>query len=147
MKTLCAYALSFVGIPYMWGGDDPMKGFDCSGLVQEILDSVGIDPPGDQTSQGLFDKFSMGGTKLDKPQAGALVFYGKGPSKITHIAFCIDDKRIVEAGGGRSSTTSEEIAAAQNAYVRVRRYDRRRDIVGIYMPNYGERVDPKEGGS
>jgi len=27
---------------YLWGGDDPLAGFDCSGFVIEILKSVGI---------------------------------------------------------------------------------------------------------
>jgi len=138
MKTLCAYAIGFVGLPYIWGGDDAVRGFDCSGLVQEILQSVGIDPPGDQTSQGLWNKFSYGGERLDTPKAGALVFYGKGPSKITHIAFAIDNFRVVEAAGGGSKTTSEQAAIKHNAYVKVRPYNRRKDIVGIYLPNYSK---------
>ena len=55
MKKLVDYALSFTKIPYRWAGDDPMAGFDCSGYLQEVLASVGMDPRGDQTSQALHD--------------------------------------------------------------------------------------------
>jgi len=34
-------ALSYLGTPYVWGGDDP-SGFDCSGFVIECLKSAGI---------------------------------------------------------------------------------------------------------
>ncbi len=148
MKTLCTYAMTFLGTNYLWGGDDPMKGYDCSGLVQEILASVGMDPRGDQTAQALYDHFSKDtwpplkvvGTSLSTPQPGALVFYGRSNQKISHVAFAIDAKRVVEAGGGNSKTVDAEVAAKQNAYIRQRPYDRRTDIVAIILPNYYDKI-------
>ena len=55
MQTLTNYAKSFIGKPYSWAGETPMGGFDCSGLVQTILRSVGLDPAGDQSAQALMD--------------------------------------------------------------------------------------------
>ena len=34
-------AFSLLHKPYIWGGDNPAKGVDCSGLVIEILKSMG----------------------------------------------------------------------------------------------------------
>lgn len=34
------YALNFVGTPYVWGGNDPKHGIDCSGLVQQMYGEV-----------------------------------------------------------------------------------------------------------
>lgn len=145
MKTLCTYAMTFLGTNYLWGGDDPMKGFDCSGLVQEILASVNVDPAGDQTSQGLYNHFIQHGVALlNEPQPGAIAFYGKSKEKISHIAFCIDEKRIVEAGGGNSKTVDAEVAAKQNAYVRLRPYNRRKDLVAIILPNYTDKLTKGE---
>jgi cell wall-associated NlpC family hydrolase len=35
---------SQIGVPYYWGGDDPGKGFDCSGLIHWALDKSGLVP-------------------------------------------------------------------------------------------------------
>ena len=133
MKTMIEYAKSFIGKPYIWGGDDPMRGFDCSGLVQEILASGGFDPAGDQTSHGLYEIFREKGSPSRK--AGALAFFGTH-EKITHVAFMIDEWRMIEAAGGNSKTTSEAAAIRQNAYIRIRPINHRSDLVATYMPPY-----------
>jgi cell wall-associated NlpC family hydrolase len=130
------YAIMFVGIPYIWGGDNPVSGFDCSGFIQHVLDSSGMDPKGDQTAQSLYHYFKEKGRETRSIQRGALVFYGKSPTSITHISLAIDSHRIIEAGGGGRSTRSKEDAARCNACVRIKPLTHRSDIVGIIMPNY-----------
>jgi cell wall-associated NlpC family hydrolase len=132
------YAMQFVGVPYRWGGDDPMQGFDCSGLAQELLASVGEDPPGDQTAHTLYRHFKKHGRDWNdgqRPQAGCLAFYGS-EYKVTHVAMCIDDYRMIEAGGGGSNTTSVMLASSHNAYVRIRPINSRSDLVSVIRPNY-----------
>ena len=131
------YARSFLGLPYIWGGDDPVVGFDCSGLVQEILAGVGIDPTGDQTAQGLHDFFfSRAGTAVSAPGPGALIFFGASKRQITHIGFMLDEFHMIEAGGGGSKTLTPSDASKQNAYVRIRPISRRTDCVAILNPAY-----------
>lgn len=129
-----AYAWSLVGSLYIWGGEGP-EGFDCSGLVQEILRSVGEDPPGDQTAQNYYDHFRSH-SRRSKPELGALAFYGKSPNRVSHVAFCISDLCCIEAGGGDSSTTSRDRAVEQNAFVRVRPIAGRKDLLAILRPKY-----------
>jgi cell wall-associated NlpC family hydrolase len=138
IELLQEYALRFVGLPYRWGGDDPINGFDCSGLVQELLASVGMDPPGDQNAQGLFEHF-LPSSHREVRGAGALAFYGITPEKITHVAMFIDHDTVIEAGGGGSKTLTREDAAAQNAFIRLRPYNHRKDLVAVLMPTYLER--------
>jgi cell wall-associated NlpC family hydrolase len=134
-KLLIEYAMCFIGLPYRWGGDDTIDGFDCSGLVQEILSAVGMDPPGDQTALGLFKHFLQNNVgSIEEP--GALAFYGPNINQITHIGFLVDKSLMIEAGGGGSKTTSLAAAAAQNAYVRLRPVRFRKDLVAILMPRY-----------
>lgn len=135
MNILRDYALQFVGKPYRWGGDDPMAGFDCSGFVQELLASVGLDPTGDQTAQALFDYFDKHGEGNPTPNIGVLAFYGESVTKIVHVAMLIDPYRVIEAGGGGSKTTTLEAATNQNAYIRIRHLSGRRPIA-FRKPRY-----------
>jgi cell wall-associated NlpC family hydrolase len=136
MNGLIAYAKSFLHTPYKWGGNSPLLGMDCSGFVQSILASIGMDPPGRDTAQSLYAFFSINGIVMQKPVAGCLIFYGHAVDQISHIAFAINEFQMIEAGGGDSSTLTKEIADKQNATVRIRPYNRRLDIVKVVMPQY-----------
>ena len=135
MKELIAYAKAHLGLPYIWGGANPLTGMDCSGFVQWVLESVGMDPQGDQTAQALYDwslAKSFGSTRAE----GALVFYGKSAERIHHVAILINEFQIIEAGGGDSFCTTKEAAAQRGACIRIRPLDHRKDLVGIFMPDY-----------
>lgn len=133
IETLIRYAYQFVGLPYRWGGDDTIKGFDCSGLVQELYASIGYDPSGDQTAQGLYDLLKEDAHEnVFRP--GALAFYGKSKAEITHVAMFVSYSQVIEAGGGGSKTKTIEDASIQNAYVRIRPYNKRQDLVAVILP-------------
>jgi cell wall-associated NlpC family hydrolase len=125
------YICTFFGVVYRWGGESPV-GIDCSGLGQEYLRSVGMDPEGDQGAQGLYRHFRD--KEVGKATAGALVFYGKSTTKITHVGICMTDELMIEAGGGGSRTTSDAAAHRHKAFVRMRPIDRRSDLVAICDP-------------
>lgn len=133
------YAKTFLGKPYLYGGDDPLIGFDCSGLVIECLKSVGMFPLQDMTAQNLYSYFKPTGT-LNKAGPGALCFYGKSTSQISHIAIMINDFQVLEAGGGTSQTDSFDDAVKQNAFIRIRPFMQRKDFVEVIMPSYPEWV-------
>lgn len=137
IETGLNYILRFVGSPYKWGGDDPMAGFDCSGLALEFLKATAIllQESYDTNAQGL--RVLLNRQKVSKPIAGALVFYGK--TRATHVAICLDESLMIEAGGGNSTTEDLDDAIVQNAYVRVRPINRRADILGYADPFKEER--------
>lgn len=114
-----------------------MMGFDCSGLVQEILAPAGVDPPGDQSSHALYIHFLKHGIlrKKKKAYSGDLAFFGK-KKRISHVGFAIDSYKMVEAAGGDERTRTLTDAQAHNAYVRVRPIRSRRDLVAIIAPKY-----------
>lgn len=136
MKVLYDYAMSFVGTPYLWGGDDPINGYDCSGFLIEFLQAAGVYPRGlDSNAAGLFAYFQSGIVPL--PAFGTLVFFGgsSGPG-ITHIGLALNDTTMLEAGGGTSKTLTRADAATQNAFIRVRPIKARNDLVAFRHPPY-----------
>lgn len=140
MKFVLDYARAFIGVPYYWGGDHPAQGLDCSGLIQEVLMAVGIDPAGDQNAQALYEYFLK--NHADSPPGpGALVFYGKSLKEITHVALMTTPYTVIEAAGGSSKMTGPDAlkeAIAGKAFVKERPLNRRKDIVAIIMPMYPE---------
>lgn len=132
--------LSYLNIPYIFGGKNPLVGEDCSGLVCEFLKALGVLGTNEELgSQQLYDKFKpMTSAQVREPaHTGSLVFYGKDESHIDHVAMFIDEKFIIEAGHGTSDTLTKDIAAQRGAYTRVRPYTYRTDFITILNIDLG----------
>ncbi len=82
-------ALDVVGTPYRYGGNTT-EGFDCSGLVQFVHASVGIDLPRTSTAQ------FRAGPGTDTLSAGDVVFFRIG-GKVAHAGIYVGDGRFVHA--------------------------------------------------
>lgn len=131
-QILQQLAMSLVGVPYVWGGNSPLTGLDCSGLACELLRTFGLLAKGeDWPAQGLYTRFPA---KLKEPKFGALVFFGKSAAEITHVGLCLNDQMMLEAGGGGSQTKTPQDAHQQDARVRIRPITSRKDFVSFNMP-------------
>lgn len=137
LKEVYEYALTFFGLPYIFGGDGSPRyfgGYDCSGLVQEILSSADMDPAGDQTADGLYRYFLEHGD-LNRNGLGALAFFGTA-DRISHVGFCIDDKIMINAAGGGSHCKSTYSAKILNASVKIDPITHHNGLFAIIMPHY-----------
>lgn len=93
------YGLQFVGKPYVWGGNDPNTGADCSGFTKYIYKNVaGITlnrVARDQAKQGKKIKSS-------EMRPGDLIFYTNSGGTVNHVAMYIGNGQIVHAASKRS---------------------------------------------
>lgn len=123
-KKAVWYLCQFIGRAYLWGGDDPLAGFDCSGLVMEVLKAVGLETPGaDKTADMLWLKYAHNEIPLFSGGPGCLVFWfnSAGPeTKAIHVEMMIDEAHAIGASGGGSSTTTLSEAVRRNAFVKMR---------------------------
>lgn len=128
----------YVGLPYIWGGENPAIGLDCSGYIQIILAEYGLDPSGDQTADNLKDHFMTPPNGLLVPnkdmRPGDLLFFGAHHSKMTHVAIVAGEGLMFEAGGGNKFCTTPAYAKAIGACVRLTNIDRRSDLVYVIRP-------------
>ncbi len=110
-----------------------MRGYDCSGFMQELLVSQGIKFDKDLTAHGIYEYMKYNG--MEGAEEGALAFYGT-VQRVTHIAMFLDQNLIIEAAGGGSRTHTEQDAIRHNAFIRVRPFDYREDLIASIMPHY-----------
>ncbi len=84
--TAANWALAQIGTPYVWGGETPGVGFDCSGLAQAAYEIAGIALP--RVAQDQYDAgpHLPAGTPLE---AGDLVFFGGGPTDVSHVGIYV----------------------------------------------------------
>jgi peptidoglycan DL-endopeptidase CwlO len=86
-----AAAESQLGVPYVWGGESPGRGFDCSGLTAWAWGQAGVPLPHYSGSQ-MADSTPVPVSDLEP---GDLLFYGPGGSE--HVAMYIGGGRMIEA--------------------------------------------------
>jgi peptidoglycan DL-endopeptidase CwlS len=134
-EMLYDYAIKHLGIPYRWGGNDPLAGLDCSGFVLELLKAFGIvEGAFDTNAQGIYDQFKA--NLVPDPFFGCLVFFGQNSQVITHVGFALSDKLMIEAGGGNNTVTTLAAAIQQRAWIRIRPIARRKDLVAVIEPKW-----------
>lgn len=96
-------SLSFIGTPYLWGGNSRW-GLDCSGLVQNTLLACAIPCPGDSDlQQGAFGPALPQGSARKR---GDLLFW-KG-----HVALVHDAHTMIHANAHHMMTRLENIGKA-----------------------------------
>lgn len=130
--VLKQYLMSFLGVPYRWGGSG-FGGIDCSGLAIEYIKAAGLNPPfKDATAQGIYNWLLTCPGKSET-KAGAFVFYGKNKASISHITIMVDDFYCIGANGGTSSCITWADAVKLNAFVKIRPYNYRADLVDVFL--------------
>jgi cell wall-associated NlpC family hydrolase len=89
-------ALALLGVPYRWGGSDPARGLDCSGLVQHVFKSVvALDLPRQAEEMSRLGKRVL---RRDL-RAGDLLFFNTRGHPNSHVALYLGDGHFVHAPG------------------------------------------------
>lgn len=101
-------ARSFLGVPYLWGGNSASEGFDCSGLTMAVYQLNGLEIP--RTSR---EQFTMG-RPVERPALakGDLLFFATKGGTVSHVAVYAGDGRFIHAPGKGKRICTESLAKA-----------------------------------
>ena len=104
------YALSFVGsTPYKWGGTEIGTGIDCSGFVQKMFGTIGMNLPRTAAEQ---ERVGTPITRLEYLQAGdRLYFWEKSRGKIGHTGIYLGNGYFVHSSSGKGGISTSKLTA------------------------------------
>jgi cell wall-associated NlpC family hydrolase len=123
-REIGLFALSLVGIDYLYGGESPERGLDCSGLIRYVFQHVtGVTLP--RTAQEL-SRIGKDIRAADlKP--GDLVFFNTRRFAFSHVGIYLGNDRFIHAPsrGGEVG-----VASLGSAYWQ-KRYNGARRLVGV----------------
>lgn len=113
LRTLVEIARAFRGAPYVYGGEDPEEGFDCSGYVQYLMRAFGVKMPRTAAQQAKVGKPVP--KAIDALQPGDLLTFGyKG--KVSHIGVYIGGGKYLHASSGKGKIVEARIDKKQRGY-------------------------------
>jgi cell wall-associated NlpC family hydrolase len=92
-----------VGTPYRYGGNEPGRGLDCSGLTHYAYRSAGVRIPRSSRDQHRGAR----PVKAKSLRPGDLVFFHEGAG-VNHVGLMVDGQRFVHA-----STSAHKVALAR----------------------------------
>lgn len=86
-----------LGKPYVWGGQSPVQGFDCSGLIYYVYNqSLSRKLP--RTANGMFEDRGLKHIPREALRRGDLVFFKiKSRDKADHVGVYLGDGQFIEA--------------------------------------------------
>ncbi|MBU0514082.1 MAG: C40 family peptidase, partial [Proteobacteria bacterium] len=104
--VVVAYAKSFIGLPYLFGGASARKGFDCSGLMKHVYGLFGVKLPRHSKRQ-----FEAGRpVARDKLQPGDLVFFQSARTG-WHVGLYIGANQFLHATARGGQVRVDSLAA------------------------------------
>jgi peptidoglycan DL-endopeptidase LytE len=99
--NLIADAAELLGTPYVWGGETPKSGFDCSGFLVYVFKKQGISLP--RTVATIWNV----GTPVNAPSVGDIVFFETHRPGASHAGIYIGNNQFIHSGSSTGVTISK----------------------------------------
>lgn len=110
--SLVELARSQVGLRYQWGAKAPGKAFDCSGLVQWVMEKLDFSLP--RTSRAQARLGTPVAKDPDQLLPGDLLFFGRGKS-INHVGIYVGDGKFVHAANRKEGIVEDSLPTGREA--------------------------------
>jgi gamma-D-glutamyl-L-lysine dipeptidyl-peptidase len=101
-------ARGWCGSPYLWGGTTPW-GVDCSGLVQAVYRTHGVELPRDSDQQAAVGAELEPREDFSTLRAGDLLFFAEQRNRISHVAISAGGSRILHSALGNGGVRFNDL--------------------------------------
>lgn len=88
-------AESYIGVRYVWGGNTPSEGFDCSGFTKYVFAKHRVTLPRTSREQGRAGRAVSADFRSLRP--GDLMLFAEPGEAISHVAIYAGDGRIIHS--------------------------------------------------
>lgn len=113
--SLVSRARESIGIKYVFGGNDPLRGLDCSALIKHVLSAFDISLPRTAQEQARLGRAIPKDRTQMKP--GDLLTFGKG-SRITHIGMYVGEGRFIHASTSRKQVIESTLDQTSSSLIK-----------------------------
>jgi cell wall-associated NlpC family hydrolase len=118
--AIIATAKTYMGVPYVFGGESPTSGLDCSSFTQLVMKQNGITLP-----RTAAEQYSTG-TPVDKAnlKIGDLVFFTTYKPGASHVGFYMGNQQFIHESSAAKEVTISSLNESYYTehYIGARRY-------------------------
>ena len=114
-SRLLRTADSYVGVPYVWGGNSPSQGFDCSGFMKYIFAKNDVSLP--RTSREQSRVGSPVTANFSSLRPGDMLFFAEPDEQISHVAMYVGDGVIIHASSSVGGVGYTDLNAGGDWFV------------------------------
>lgn len=109
----------YLGNKYLWGGNNPLTGFDCSGYTKYIFGKNGIVLP-----RTALEQSKVGNTVLDDFQTGDLLFFNTDLTRnlpVTHVGIYLEKGKFIHAANSKKGVIVSSFNSYKKDFVTAKR--------------------------
>lgn len=121
-NELLAEAKRFIGHKYVWGGNDPNTGADCSGFTKYLFKTQGIDLP--RTAQQQANASFAIDVSPKELQKGDLLFFNTDKKRgldISHVAIYEGEGKMIHAANSKAGVIQSLTKEYEDTFVVAKR--------------------------
>jgi NlpC/P60 family len=104
----------YLGVPYVWGGESPGEGFDCSGFTRYVFRKHGVAIPRTSRQQATVGHRLPLSLRYLRP--GDLVMFANSGARISHVAIYAGHNRIIHATSSGGAVRYDDLGSRRGQW-------------------------------
>jgi cell wall-associated NlpC family hydrolase len=104
----------YVGVPYVWGGNTPEQGFDCSGFTKYVFAKQGVGLPRTSREQARAgDRVAL---DFGEMRPGDILLFAEPGESVSHVAIWVGSGRIIHASSAMGGVGYLDLDGSRGAW-------------------------------